>query len=176
MFLAQRAPIVGMDATKAREPTAALVARLAEIQTLSTGQLRAEFERLAGRPTGSWNREWLRRKVSWLVQESSRQESDAVSLPTLVQEVRDQPRSPRLDAPIQALPGHGVTDPRLPKSGSVILRQYRGLRLAVTVLERGFEWNRQAYPSLSALACAITGAHWNGRLFFGLTQRKRGSR
>jgi hypothetical protein len=152
--------------------TATLITRLAEIQSLSTGQLRAEFERLSGRPTGSWNREWLRRKVSWLVQEKVRQESDAVDVPTLVTEVRDQPRSPRLDAPIQLLPAP-VRDPRLPKPGTILVRDYRGLRLTVTVLERGFEWNGCHFPSLSATASAITGSHWNGRLFFGLMPRKR---
>lgn len=153
----------------------ALIQRLAEIQSLSTGQLRAEFERLSGRPTGSWNRDWLRRKVSWLVQERARRESDAVDAPTLVQEVRDQPRSPRLDAPIQMLPSP-VRDPRLPKPGTVLVRDYRGLRLMVTVLERGFEWNGTPYGSLSAVARAVTGQHWNGRLFFNLTQRRRGKR
>jgi len=156
--------------------TASLVRRLAEIMAMTTGELRAEFQRLSGRPTGSWNREWLRRKVSWLVQESERQKSDTVGVLTLVPEVCDRPRSPRLDAPIQVLPGRGVRDPRLPRPGSVIIRPYRGLRLTVTVLDRAFEWNGQNYSSLSALASAITGTHWNGRLFFGLSRRKRGSK
>jgi hypothetical protein len=55
----------------------------------------------------------------------------------------------------------------------VLIRVYRGLRLTVTVLERGYEWNGRYFPSLSAVACAITGCHWNGRLFFGLTRRGR---
>jgi len=174
-FRYERALIVGMEAPRNREPMAALVAELARIQTLSTGQLRVEFERLTGRTTGSWNREWLRRKVSWLLQEVARQESDAVELPTLVAEVKDQPRSPRLDAPIQALPA-AVRDPRLPRPGIVLLRDYRGLRLTVIVLERGFEWNGRVYSSLTAAAKAITGQHWNGRLFFGLSRRNRGSK
>lgn len=154
---------------------ASLIRRLAEVQAMTTGELRAEFQRLSGRPTGSWNRDWLRRKVSWLTQARERQASDTVKLPTLVAEVRDQPRSPTLDAPIQVLPSP-VRDPRLPKPGSVIIRDYRGLRLTVTVLDRGFEWNRQTYASLSSLAREITGAHWNGRLFFNLSRRKRGSK
>jgi hypothetical protein len=175
MFPAKRAFIVLMNAPKEREPMAALIRRLAEIQAMTTGQLRAEFQRLAGRPTGSWNRQWLRRKVSWLTQARERQTSDAVGFPTLAPEVRDQPRSPRLDAPIQMLPAP-VRDPRLPKPGSVLLRDYRGLRLTVTVLERGFEWNGQTYSSLTAVAKAITGQHWNGRLFFGLSRWNRGSK
>jgi hypothetical protein len=31
----------------------------------------------------------------------------------------------------------------------------------------------QAYRSLSAVAKAVTGSHWNGHLFFGLTTHKR---
>ena len=167
--------MVGMTEPTQRDPVAAvLIARLAEIQMLSTGQLRAEFQRLSGRSTGSWNREWLRRKVSWLIQENARQTSDAVELPTLAAEVRDQPRSPRLDAPIQVIPGRGVRDPRLPRPGTEIVRVYRGLKITVTVLERGYEWNGRPYSSLTALAREITGTHWNGRLFFGLTKRKRG--
>ena len=37
----------------------------------------------------------------------------------------------------------------------------------------GFEWNGNRYGSLSGVAKAITGQHWNGRLFFGLTGRAR---
>ncbi len=167
---------MGMDAPTEREPIAALISRLAEIQTLSTGQLRAQFERLSGRPTRSWNREWLRRKVSWLIQEAARQASDDVETPTLALEVRDQPRSARLDSAIQIVPGRGVRDPRIPRPGTEIIREYRGLRLTVTVLEQGFEWNGRAFSSLTALAREITGTHWNGRLFFGLTTRNRGGR
>lgn len=141
---------------------------------MKTGRLRTEFERLSGRPTGSWNRTWLVRKVSWLIQAAARQESDVDVSLTLVPEVRDQPRSPRLDAPIQVLPGRGVRDPRLPRPGTELIRVYRGLRLAVRVLDHGFEWNGMLYASLSAVAKAITGQHWNGRLFFGLTPRRRG--
>jgi hypothetical protein len=166
---------VEVNAHADREPLAALVARLAEIQTWKTGRLREELTRLAGMPAKSWNRPYLVRKVSWLTQAAMRQESDAVGLPTLVTEVRNQPRSARLDAPIQALPSP-VRDPRLPRPGTVLLRDYRRLRLTVTVLDRGFEWNGRVYSSLTAVATAITGQHWNGRLFFGLSRRNRGSK
>jgi len=38
------------------------------------------------------------------------------------------------------------------------------------VLEQGFAFNGQVYRSLSAVAKAITGAHYNGYLFFRLNQ------
>jgi len=37
-------------------------------------------------------------------------------------------------------------------------------------LEHGFAFNGQVYRSLSAVAKAITGAHYNGFLFFRLNQ------
>ncbi|QYU71148.1 DUF2924 domain-containing protein [Leptolyngbya sp. 15MV] len=42
---------------------------------------------------------------------------------------------------------------------------------AVTVLPHGFEYEGKTYRSLSAVATAITGSHWNGFLFFGLTKK-----
>lgn len=62
--------------------------------------------------------------------------------------------------------------PPLP-AGLVLRRLYRGRLYEVTVVERGFELNHQRFRSLSAVARAITHAHWNGRLFFGLIRQHR---
>ena len=35
-----------------------------------------------------------------------------------------------------------------------------------------WEYDGVVYRSLSAVAKAVTGSHWTGRLFFGLTKRK----
>jgi hypothetical protein len=43
----------------------------------------------------------------------------------------------------------------------------------VLVLDKGFAWRGETYPSLSAIARAITGAHWNGWAFFGLKRPTR---
>ncbi len=62
-----------------------------------------------------------------------------------------------------------------PPVGTTLVRQWHGQEVRVQVLEGGFEHDGVVHRSLSALAKAITGAHWNGRLFFGLTQRRRRS-
>ena len=41
------------------------------------------------------------------------------------------------------------------------------------VLPAGFEYDGAVYRSLSAVAKAVTGSHWNGLLFFGLAQSKK---
>ena len=61
-------------------------------------------------------------------------------------------------------------DRRLPPPGSVLTRPYKGRTLHVRVRADGFEFENTKYPSLSAVARAITGSHCNGFLFFRLAQ------
>lgn len=64
-------------------------------------------------------------------------------------------------------------DIRLPPPGSMLSRTYKGRDLIVTILESGFEFEGRRYRSLSAIAKAVTGAHWNGMLFFGLISQEK---
>ncbi len=52
--------------------------------------------------------------------------------------------------------------------GTKLLREWQGVAHEVTVLDAGYEWNGKKWRSLSAIAKAITGAHWSGPRFFGL--------
>jgi hypothetical protein len=62
-------------------------------------------------------------------------------------------------------------DRRLPMPGTVLTRQYKGRTVVVTILPNGFEYEGKVYRSLSAVATAVTGTHWNGYHFFNLLQR-----
>lgn len=64
-------------------------------------------------------------------------------------------------------------DIRLPKPGDVLRRYYKGRAITVSVLESGFEYEGRRFRSLSAIAKAVTGAHWNGLLFFGIVRQER---
>ena len=59
------------------------------------------------------------------------------------------------------------------KSGATLVRQWRGHTHTVLAREDGFEYEGQRYPSLTVIAEQITGAHWSGPRFFGLTKRAR---
>jgi len=61
-------------------------------------------------------------------------------------------------------------DPRLPMPGAILRRHYKDREIVVRVLPRGFEWEGEVYRTLSAVAKAITGMHWNGYHFFNLRQ------
>lgn len=71
-------------------------------------------------------------------------------------------------APVKNDGRPGRRDIRLPKPGDVLSRCYKGRAITVHVLESGFEYEGHRFRSLSAIAKAVTGAHWNGLLFFGL--------
>jgi len=59
-------------------------------------------------------------------------------------------------------------DKRLPVPGTVIIKEYKGIKLEVKILESGFEYHNKIYRSLTAIAKEVTRAHWNGYLFFNL--------
>jgi hypothetical protein len=56
------------------------------------------------------------------------------------------------------------------KIGTRLVRQWRGHTHAVLVREDGFDYDGQHYRSLTVIAERITGAHWSGPRFFGLTK------
>ena len=59
------------------------------------------------------------------------------------------------------------------KPGTILVREWKGVLHHVTVLDAGYAWNGKTYVSLSAVARAIAGTHWNGPAFFGLTTGKK---
>ncbi len=42
------------------------------------------------------------------------------------------------------------------------------------MLAKGFEYEGEVYRSLSAIAKAVTGSHWNGYLFFNVPKEAKG--
>jgi hypothetical protein len=54
----------------------------------------------------------------------------------------------------------------------MLSRQWKGRTILVEVLPEGFRFENRPYPSLSAIAVAVTGTRWNGLAFFGLTQKE----
>ncbi|MEP0191788.1 MAG: DUF2924 domain-containing protein [Erythrobacter sp.] len=52
--------------------------------------------------------------------------------------------------------------------GAILTRNWKGREVQVVVEDKGFRWEGDLYPSLSAAASAIAGSRWNGPRFFGL--------
>jgi hypothetical protein len=63
----------------------------------------------------------------------------------------------------------GATPSLSLKPGARLVREWRGRTHTITVTEDGFEYAGTSYPSLTKIANKITGGHWSGPRFFGLT-------
>ena len=62
------------------------------------------------------------------------------------------------------------------RAGSTLVREWRGHTHTVLIGENGFEYEGERYRSLTTMiAERITGAHWSGPRFFGVTRQARGS-
>src|SRR5207237_8635363 len=59
------------------------------------------------------------------------------------------------------------------KPGTKLVREWHGEAHAISVLDDGFEYQGERYPSLTRIARTITGVHWSGPLFFGISKRRR---
>ncbi len=157
-----------------------------ELKAMTVAQLRARYADVFDEPTRSGNRQWLLRRIAWRLQAlaegdlSERAQRRAAKLARDA-DIRLRPpadRGPALGADVRSATGQVAkrADERLPIPGSVLTRTFKGTEYRVTVLQDGFEHDGAIYRSLSAVAAAITGSHWNGYHFFGLTgpeKRKR---
>ena len=157
-----------------------------ELEDLTVGQLRDRYAAVFGEPTRSGNRQWLLRRVAWRLQAlaegdlSDRARRRAAELARDA-DIRLRPpadRGPALGADVRTVTGKVATrsDDRLPIPGGELTRTFKGTEYRVTVLQDGFEYDGTIYRSLSAVATAITGSHWNGYHFFGLTGPMKGKR
>jgi hypothetical protein len=57
------------------------------------------------------------------------------------------------------------------KPGTILMREWNAKNYRVMVVDEGFAFNGKTFNSLSKVAFAITGTHWNGPRFFGLRDK-----
>ena len=151
--------------------------RLAALAEMTGGQLKSEYLRLFGESPRSRHKRQLIRRIAWRLQVQAdgdigrRARKRAGQLADLSWLRLTAPPSWE-PSPVQRTPR--PRDYRLPAPGTVLRRTYKGHPVEVQVLYRGFEYEGRRYRSLSAVARAVTGAHWNGYLFFNLNNQSNG--
>lgn len=69
--------------------------------------------------------------------------------------------------------GELARSPASLKTGTRLVRSWRGKMHHVLILDEGYEFDGRRYQSLTQIAQDITGAHWSGPRFFGLVARRR---
>jgi len=152
---------------------------IAALRDMSVGELHDRYVEVFGEPVRSRHKDYLIRRIAWRLQANAegglsqralaRAEELAANADVRVTPPRVDrltgPRRPDRVAPVGAL------DPRLPPVGSQVVREYKCRCITATVLADGFEYRGERYRSLSAVAKAVTGTHWNGFLLFELNRK-----
>ena len=154
---------------------------VADLGRMTVKELCARHREVFGEDTRARNKDWLRKRIAWRIQanasgdlsERARRRADELA----------NDAGLRTTAPKTAPESHvAVTatkavvfdhDARLPMPGAILRRPYKGREIVVRVLPWGFEYEGEVYRTLSAVAKAVTGTHWNGYHFFNL--RKNGA-
>jgi hypothetical protein len=158
---------------------------LADLADMPVAALKERYLEVFGEATRSANKQWLIRRIAWRIQalaEGDLSERARRRAAELARDADVRLRPPTI--PVALPPPDGArlmtvtgrivrqTDERMPVPGTVLHREYRGVKHEVQVLPSGFEYEGKVYRSLSAVAAAITGSHWNGFHFFGLTTKE----
>jgi len=150
---------------------------IAALKRMTATELRDKHLAVFGEETRSGNKAWLIKRIAWRMQAESEgdltdraRERAAVlandsDLRTKAPREKTDVANGKLTKTVAVKIDH---DPRLPMPGAVITREYKGQVITVKVLPHGFEHEGEVYRSLSAVAKAVTGAHWNGYHFFRL--------
>ena len=131
-----------------------LAREIGKLAKLTKTQLWARHKEVFGHETRSCNTKHL---VNVIARRLVEQGNEKGKKPTSTAATRSTPSTPR--------------DPRLPKVGTVLEREHNGYVHKVTILEDGFEYEGKKHRSLSGIAKLITGAIWNGWVWFNLQKR-----
>lgn len=102
---------------------------------------------------------WLRMAVAYRLQERTH----GALKPSLLRQLRSYSGQPS---------NSDATASTKVAAGTVLVREWQGVSHTVTVLDKGVSYGGKLYRSLTAVADAITGAHWSGPEFFGLNGKR----
>jgi len=155
-----------------------LTQELALLPRLGVADLRSRYAQLFGETTQTGNQAWLVKRLAWRLQAlaegdlSERARRRAAELADDAELRLSPPRPAPLLAGV-ATGGGSARLPRqrhdrLPPAGTLLTRPYKGTTVQVRVLEHGLLYEGTTYPSLSAVAKAVTGSHCSGYRFFRL--------
>jgi hypothetical protein len=148
------------------------------LPALTVNELREKFGAVLGYATGSRNRQFLMRKITWGIQ--ARKWGDiSPAARQRAHELADlRFLRTRMARELQVPVAEGTCvvrkkvklsrDPRIPMSGCLLTKDWGDKRIEVRILDDGFEFEGRRYRSLSAIAKEVTGTNWNGFSFFGL--------
>ncbi|HOW59784.1 MAG TPA: DUF2924 domain-containing protein [Candidatus Omnitrophota bacterium] len=147
--------------------------KIEALKTTETAQLSALYRQVYSDKAVPGNRTFLIRQLAYRIQEKASGELSPAAKDKIQELIRCYDPINRTVIRSSTGTTEAGRDIRLPTPGSFITKVYKGKRLDVKILEKGFEYQGTVYNNLSAVAKAITGAHWNGFTFFGVKNNGR---
>lgn len=151
------------------------LSQIMELKEKSLVELQVKHQELfPDRATPSNNKVYLWRKIAYRLQEleyggfSAEVKSKLEEFIRYYDPINNQALRPTDITKKQHRKWKLERDKRLPIPGTVIIKNYKGTKLEVKVLDSGFEHNNKIYKTLSSIASEITGNHWSGYTFFNL--------
>jgi hypothetical protein len=158
-----------------------LLMEIERLRSSSLADLRERFRDVFQEEARSRHREHLFRRIAWRLQalaegdlsERARRRAEQIAQDADLRKVAPQDFLNLEGKPVQMTPqarNRRNRDGRLPLPGTVLNRKWKGRTILVEVLIKGFRYEDRHYPSLSAIAVAVTGTRWNGLAFFGLAR------
>jgi len=141
--------------------------QLAELEGMSYAALKERWRELYETDPPAYKRQHMIRRLAYRIQElayGGLSDETKAELERIAEE-DEQCRKARA-------PRRQKRKGTQPVPGTRLIREWQGKRYEVTALADGFEYAGRRYRSLSAVAKAITGAHWSGPQFFGVRTPK----
>jgi len=151
---------------------------VAAMQRMKVAELRGKYAEVFGEETRSRHKQHLIRQIAWRLQanaegglsERARRRARELAADSDVR-LTAPPKAPSAAGPTRVVAVHISQDERLPMPGAIITRECKGQTVEVRVLPDGFEYAGEVYRTLTAVAKAVTGTHWNGYHIFGLGRK-----
>lgn len=151
-----------MTAQRTTELDPAIEDQLALLPRCTIQDLRDRWRGIfRSEPPAAFGPDLLRRSIAQKLQEDAYGGLDSATVRLLNQLMAQSARNN----------GRIVVQRRI-KPGAVLVREWKGKRHRITVLEEGFAFEDKPYDNLSEIARLITGTRWNGPRFFGLRTGK----
>lgn len=144
--------------------------QIAQLQSLTYDELKERWAMLYGSTPPAYNRTFVIKRLAYRIQElthgglsyATRERMRQILLASGFDETGCRPEGKRAAA--------NQSGKNQPVLGTKFGREWNGKLHEVTAVSGGFEYEGKRYRSLTAVTKAITGTHWNGRAFFGVSK------
>lgn len=161
--IGQTIPARSSTLQRERDQWATIVVQLEALQSMDLIALRGEWRKLKGQEPPRLSRDLMLRALAHALQLEAFGDLRAVTIKK------------------SALPDNSIDETSQEKevrsqrlsAGARLVREWHGKTHSVEVLKEGFLFEGKIYRSLSEIARRITGSHWSGPRFFGLTGKRR---